>query len=488
MSIISLLYILYLLLIFFIYYTVGKKLQPIVLLLASLGFYWMCDSKYLFVLLLTVLFCYVVGILCDKYKSNRMISNVIIICSSALALIAFIYFKYMNFFVVNLENITKRFGMEIKVDSVFTILIPAGLSFFLLQALGYLIEIKRGNITPEKNIIKLGLFITFFPKLLSGPIEKTNHFIPQIHEKHTFNYDTVREGFLRILMGYFMKVVIADGIAAIINPILTDYEKYSGVVVLTGVLLYSIQIYCDFCGYSEIAIGSAEIFGYRLMENFKAPYLCNSITDFWKRWHISLTSWFRDYIYIPLGGNRKGNVRKYINIMIVFTISGLWHGASWGFVIWGALNGILEVTEGIYKNSRLKQKIQFKGLSYSILKHSFLYLLISGCWIFFWAPSGREAVRIVKWIIENFYMKDLISASYFDIWNSTKIFFVFILSIVLLTIFDYFNDKEKTIREWIFSKDIVFRWSIYLILFFAMIIWGTYGDNYGQTQFIYFQF
>lgn len=490
MNITSLLYIIFLLIVFLMYYIIEPKYRTWILLAASIGFYNSCDRYGLIMLFITIIISYLISRLIVRIGKNKpYIAKLLLIVEIIAVVGSFIYYKYLHFITNIFTRIADQPNSSMLTDTFFTsIVIPLGMSFFLLQELGYVIDVYKNKIEPENNFFTFMLYIMFFPKIAAGPIEKASKFIPQLHSLHKFDYEMVRDGVLRILLGFCIKLVLADNIAAIINPVYENYSQYSGITVLTAVLLYSLQIYCDFWGYSEIAVGSAKLFGYELIENFNAPYMCNNITDFWRRWHISLTSWFRDYIYIPLGGNRKGKLRKYTNILIVFSISGIWHGAALNYIAWGMINGLLQVLEDIFKNIKLKRIFPYKGLSSKVFRHVIAYITISFTWIFFRASSGKEALRIITWIITNCHFRDILSTSYFNLWSGTQNFVIMTLLIAFVWILDYLTNKNTNFRTWLYKQDVVFRWCIYLLMIFILVTFGMYGDNNGQTQFIYFQF
>jgi D-alanyl-lipoteichoic acid acyltransferase DltB (MBOAT superfamily) len=255
--------------------------------------------------------------------------------SFVLNLSILFFFKYFNFTVDTINHVLSMLHMN-SVNAGFDIILPVGISFYTFQALSYTMDVYRGDIYCERNFLKYALFVSFFPQLVAGPIERSRNLLKQISVKHEFRWDKVREGLTQMLFGYFQKVVISDNISVLVDQVYNNYPNYGAVELILATIFFAFQIYCDFGGYSNIAIGAAKVMGFDLMENFNTPYMSLSVAEFWRRWHISLSTWFRDYLYIPLGGNRKGRLRKYVNIMVVFLASGLWHGASWHYVAWGA--------------------------------------------------------------------------------------------------------------------------------------------------------
>lgn len=277
----------------------------------------------------------------DKKELKKKLVVAFSLCSN-LGILAF--FKYSNFAIDTLNGLLRVLHVA-PVNARIDVVLPVGISFYTFQALSYTMDIYRDEIYHEKNFLKYALFVSFFPQLVAGPIERSKNLLKQINQKHDFDLSGVHSGLVLMLFGLFQKMVISDNVAIIVDKVYNDYKHYNGVALIFATILFAIQIYCDFGGYSNIAIGAARVMGFDLMENFNTPYLADSVTGFWKRWHISLTSWFRDYLYIPLGGNRKGKFRKYVNIMIVFLVSGLWHGASWHYVAWGGINGFYQIVE-----------------------------------------------------------------------------------------------------------------------------------------------
>lgn len=329
-------YMLFFLIVFLVYYICPIKIRYIWLLAASFFFYMQWNNIYILLLIYTITITYICSLLVDYNKRRMKIgrAKACLIISTVFNLGAVAWFKYINFFIDNVNGLLRYCNANVSFTSL-DILLPVGISFFTFQAISYTIDVYRGDICVERNPLKYALFVSFFPQLVAGPIERSPNLLVQIKNSTSYSLKNVKEGLIIILFGLFQKIVIADNIALIIDPVFSDYYAYQAEDIVLAILLFGIQIYCDFSGYSNIAIGSAKILGYNLMENFKAPYLAQSISDFWKRWHISLTAWFRDYLYIPLGGNRCGKIREYINKMMVFLLSGLWHGANWSYVVWG---------------------------------------------------------------------------------------------------------------------------------------------------------
>lgn len=318
-----------------IYFLIPDKIKSLWLLIASYYFYMCWNAKYALLLLFSTVITYASGLLIERFKRKYVrYKKYILIFSLAANLALLFYFKYINFAFDILRSVFEGMHIQLNVPK-FDIVLPVGISFYIFQALGYTIDVYRDEIYAEKNFLKYALFVSFFPQLVAGPIERSKNLLCQLATPKKFKFEEAREGLLLMLWGFFLKIVLADRIAIFVDTVYGDYTTYAGYYLILATVLFAFQIYCDFAGYSTIAIGVAKILGITLMENFKSPYLSTSVAEFWRNWHISLTSWFKDYLYIPLGGSRKGKFRKYLNKMIVFLLSGLWHGASMSFVVWG---------------------------------------------------------------------------------------------------------------------------------------------------------
>lgn len=399
-------------------------------------------------------------------------------------------FKYIDFAIESVNAVLKFYYLN-EITDRFDIVLPVGISFYIFQALGYTFDVYSGEIKAEKNFLRYALFVSFFPQLVAGPIERSKSLLMQLKEKHAFSFERMKDGLLLMLWGYFMKLVLADRIAVFVDNVYGDLDTYTGYFVLIASVLFAFQIYCDFAGYSTIAMGAAEILGFQLMENFNAPYLSKSVAEFWRRWHISLSTWFRDYVYIPLGGNRQGKVRKYLNLFMVFLISGLWHGANWTYVIWGGINGVFQIGGEICEN--LRNQLQRFGLkrntfSHKLLKGILTFIFIDFAWIFFRASTISDALKAITsicnldnpWILfdGSLYNVGLVQKDYQLVWGG----------IGVLLFADILKYKGICIREQILKQEWWFRWGIGLIGIFTILILGIYGYGYDAKNFIYFQF
>ena len=304
------------------------------LLVASYYFYMSWNAKYGLLLLFSTAVTYIGGLLVERAGKRK--KQLVVFGGIAINLLLLFYFKYANFILENINLYFQSVGLKMRCPKL-DVVLPVGISFFIFQAVGYMIDVYRKDIPAEKNFFRYALFVSFFPQLVAGPIERSGNLLQQLQKGSKFDVENARRGLLTLAYGLFMKIAVADNISNVIDPIFQTPSEYSGMALLFGVILFAFQIYCDFNGYTQMAIGSARVLGFKLNQNFDSPYMAVSVKDFWRRWHISLISWFRDYLYIPLGGSRKGKLRKQINTMIVFLCSGLWHGAAWHYVMWGGI-------------------------------------------------------------------------------------------------------------------------------------------------------
>lgn len=491
-----------------VYWMLPRKVRPVFLLAVSYYFYMSWNAAYGLLLLGSTVLTYVAALLIQKLKisgKHTQAKGCLIVCLAAELAILF-YYKYFNLFAGSFAALSGRSFEPLDI------LLPVGISFFIFQSIGYVIDVYRDAAVqdnPEQNhserdnpeqsetvaepdFINYALFISFFPQLVAGPIERSRRLLHQIrHPLPRPDYDMCRSGGLLILWGLFLKMVLADNLASMIDPVFSAYGQYDGVQLLLAVFMFAIQIYCDFGGYTYIAIGSARLFGFSLMENFRAPYMATDIKSFWARWHISLTSWFRDYLYIPLGGNRKGLSRKYLNTMIVFAASGLWHGADYKFLVWGLLNGAMLVGHDMLAQWRSQRGItpkpkQSGGLLLCRLR---TFLLVCLTWLFFRADSIGDALQMLMRIVSHFGFRTLFNAHLFDVFTGAQMAAVVLLALMMLVWADKLIDRGEGLCEAIGQQPFIYRWLFYLLLIIAIFFFGVYGgEGIVQTQFIYFQF
>lgn len=477
-----------------IYYVIPfHKLRNFWLLVASYYFYMQWNAKYALLLFGSTLITYLSGLCIEAFLQKGKIrpAKVSVFVSFFLNIGLLAFFKYSHFIAENINHVMQLLGASGRMKAP-DILLPVGISFYIFQALSYTMDVYRGRVKATRNLFRYALFVSFFPQLVAGPIERSGNLLRQFEKKHPFDTDRIREGLLLMLWGLFIKMVIADNLAGSITMIYEYYPQYTGIEILVATVLFAFQIYCDFGGYSLIAIGSAKVLGFTLMENFRAPYLATSVSDFWDRWHISLTSWFTDYLYIPLGGNRKGTARKYLNILIVFFVSGLWHGAAYTFLAWGLLNGIFMVLEQIFTPlwDRLCTwcSADRSRFSYRLGCRLITFALIDFTWLFFRSTGFLTAFTLIRQMILHLQPGLLFGYVFDRIGMTAPQMVVVVLSLLLLLAVDVLKEKGRDVAGLVLSQGLWFRWAVYLGLLFAILIFGVYGNVYEQTQFIYFQF
>ena len=481
-----------------IYYIIPKKIRYLWLLAASYYFYACWNIKHVILLFFTTVVTYAAGILlarCNteiQEENKRQRVKRMVLSAGVLSNIgALCYFKYTNFFLENLQHLFGKIGMELELPMV-DILLPVGISFFTFQALSYLIDVYREEIYAEKNFFRYALFVSFFPQLVAGPIERSKNLLKQLAANPPFQYENIKEGFWLMLYGFFLKIVLADRVAIYIDTVYGSYDNYQGLYLVLAALLFSFQLYCDFYGYSVIAMGAAKTLGYQLVDNFKAPFLADSVAELWRRWHISLNTWFRDYLYIPLGGNKKGKIRQYGNKIIVFFVSGLWHGANWTFIIWGMLNGFYQMLGEVLKPAR-DLLVKIFGLRRETFSHRLYrivgtFLLFSFSGIFFRASTLQEAVGIIENMVKVWNPWILLDGSLYSCGLERRNFMVMIVAILILLIGDICKDKQLVVRNKLMIQEGWFRVLIASVGILLVVLLGIWGTQYQQTGFIYFQF
>ncbi|WP_238354437.1 MBOAT family O-acyltransferase [Fulvivirga marina] len=415
-------------------------------------------------------------------EAKKTTKQILLGISLSVNLGVLIAFKYYNFFSHNINEVLSTVNVLGRLP-YYDLLLPVGISFYTFQTLSYTIDVYHGRIQPQNHFGKFAVFVSFFPQLVAGPIERASHLIPQLDKKVEFSYRNAVSGLRRILWGMFKKVVVADRLAIIVDHVYGSHEEQTGFSLLIASYLFAFQIYCDFSGYSDIAIGSARLLGIDLMENFRRPYFSRSISEFWSRWHISLSTWFRDYVYIPLGGNRVSMRRVYINILIVFLVSGLWHGANWTFVVWGALHGVYLIFERVLKNKvRFNNSLFVQSVQILICFH----LVVFG-WIFFRSESVEQSISIIASIFDVEQWR--VSFSYFEQLKIHKPvvtipkFLTTLCMLTLLIIGDMILSYLK-LKKAFFALSRPYRWGVYIIVILLIVLVG----NHGESEFIYFQF
>lgn len=478
-----------------LYFAIPHKIRWFWLLIASYYFYMSWNPKYAILIFTSTLITYTGGLLIEKAneikdkKLSVRVRKLLVFLSISGNLSILFLFKYYNFFSNTLKGVFSYFHMDINMPT-FNFLLPVGISFYTFQALSYIVDIYRKDVKAEKHLGKYALFVSFFPQLLSGPIQKSKDFLPQIDERHYFDYDRVKNGLLLMLWGYFQKTMVADRLGEFVNTVYSNPAKNKGFIIILATIFFAFQLYCDFSSYSDMAIGAAEVMGFRLCKNFETPYFSKSIKEFWRRWHMSLTSWFKDYLYFPLGGSRCSKLRTYFNIMVVFLVSGLWHGAALNFLVWGFLHGLYQIFENILKPIREKivkiLHIRTNVFSYRLNQVLINFILVDFAWIFFRAASLRDALILIKNMI---YLDPLIfiDGSLFKLGLDQLNFFMAMMSLGIVLAANLLQRKIN-LRNELSKQNAVFRWSLYLAAVLVIIIFGIYGQSYNPKQFIYSRF
>lgn len=452
-----------------IYYLINPRWRWVFLLVASYYFYMSWKAEYAIIIIGSTIIDYWAGLRMGRDISKKRKRKYLLL-SLASNLGVLFFFKYFNFVNESVQEVLNQFSVFYDKPE-FNVLLPVGISFYTFQTLSYSIEVYTGKQKAEKHFGIFALYVSFFPQLVAGPIERFVRLGRQFKIRQKLKWENLSNGARLILYGLFIKMVIADNIALYVDQIYANPGIFNSWSIIQGIVLYSFQIYSDFFGYSIIAVGSAGLLGINLMDNFKTPYLAKNIGEFWNRWHISLSTWFRDYLFIPLGGSRVKIPRLYLNIFIVFTASGLWHGANWTFVIWGALHGLYYMIQNIgAKFFKIKEKENWPVSN--IIKVAFNFTLVTIAWVFFRSESFDKAIFIFKSIFNNFGLSDAFQIPYVII----ALLLGFILSDLIL-----YNNRFDT---WISNKKIYLRWGIYSLLLFSIIALSGVNNN----PFIYFQF
>lgn len=479
------------------YFLIPHRVRYLWLLVSSYYFYMCWNPKYAVLIFTSTAITYGSGLLIHWANGLKQPAQVLFykrlwVALSFLANLSILFFfKYFDFALANVNVLLGAFHFEL-IQPTFDIILPVGISFYTFQALSYTMDVYRGDIYAEKNFAKYALFVSFFPQLVAGPIERSKNLLVQISERHAYDYLRVKNGLLLMLWGFFQKLVIADRGAILVNTVYNQYEQFTGFEIALATMVFALQIYCDFAAYSDIAIGAAQVMGFSLMDNFKQPYFARSIQEFWRRWHISLSTWFRDYLYIPLGGNRVAPWRKHANVMIVFLASGLWHGASWNFVIWGFLHGFYQIfgtlTARWRKKLVLTLHLQPDSLSYRLQQMAITFVLVNFAWIFFRAPTGGDALAIIGQLFAEFNPWIFFDGSIYNLGLNQKDMTVLLLGTALLFFVSLARYNGIKLRDTLAEQNWFFRWGIYLIAIFFILIFGIYGPGFAASQFMYFQF
>ena len=455
-----------------LFYVLPQKVRWLMLLAASCVFYMWFVPKYILILLVTIVVDYAAGLLMERHADQPRKKKTFFIISIVSTLTVLLIFKYLNFLTANLDQLCASLGMETHL--VTHIILPIGLSFHTFQSMSYVIEVYRGHQKAERHFGYYALYVLFFPQLVTGPIERPANLLRQLHEEKKFRYENISKGMRLILFGFFIKMVVADHLGEYVDEVYGHLDEYNSWTVLCCMVFYSFQIYCDFFGYSTIALGSAKLMGFDITDNFKSPYLSKNIAEFWHRWHISLSTWFRDYVYIPLGGSRVKFGRWMFNILVVFVLSGIWHGAAWTFLLWGFAHGLLHIVEKVLRDRMPKKETQSKWLKISIDGLCMLktFVLVTLFWVMFRATDFEHLKAIFETAFTNFHGGEQMSVKP-GMWIYLGLF---ILSDIVL--------RNTRFDVWCEDKPLAVRWLIYAVLVFMVIACSSVFN----FPFIYFQF
>lgn len=482
-----------------LYFLLPHKMRWAFLLLASCVFYMAFIPVYIFILLVTISIDYFLGIQIEKTEDERKRRGLLVLSIISTCAVLFV-FKYFNFFNTNAAIIGKFFHLNYPVG-ILQLALPIGLSFHTFQSLSYVVEVYRKRQKAEHHFGIYSLYVMFYPQLVSGPIERPQHLLHQFYEEHYFDYERVTDGLKLMAWGMFKKIVIADRLSSFVSSVYGKPTDYQGISFIVATFFFAFQIYCDFSGYSDIAIGAAQVMGFRLMCNFNRPYFAQSIAEFWRRWHISLSTWFRDYVYIPLGGNRVHQIRWYYNLLITFLISGLWHGANWTYIVWGAMHGFFMAFGALTVHIRQKITGYFrlqedKGV-YPFIQRVVTFLLVCFAWIFFRAKNIADAWYIVRHLfagVPDFFIRVIHRQG--PIGTGMEVFqpvflghrameFCVAVVLIIFLIAVEIVQRQGAIRIRLAQQPVWVRWGCYCSLMITMLIFGYFDIS---QQFIYFQF
>ena len=468
--------------VFALYWALPDKFRWLIILISSYWFYMSWNVKYVVLILFTTIISYFAALLLERLHDNTRAKKFILTITLISCLGVLFVFKYFNFFTESLTKFLALFTIQLHPTTL-KLLLPVGISFYTFQTLAYVIDVYRGTTKAERHFGIYAAFISFFPQLVAGPIERTNNLLPQIKAHHEFNYEQATYGMKLMTWGFFKKLCLADVLAVYVDRVFNDVYSFRGFAFVIAIFFFTVQIYCDFSGYSDIARGCAKLFGINLMENFRSPYFSASVREFWSRWHISLSTWFRDDVYIPLGGNRCGKFRHNLNLMITFIISGLWHGANFTFVIWGAVHGLAQIVENIFTRNKHNEPHGIIWLVRVLLTFTFCMF----AWVFFRANNLNEAIYVFKNIFSGFQASEVVNYlryGFKDILLSKMVTISIGICLVILLLWDYFSLKIDIAASITSRKSFVLRYLFYFGILTALILFKSASN----TQFVYFQF
>ena len=473
-----------------LYSLLPHKVRPVWLLAASYFFYMCWNVRYTLLLLLSTVLTFGAAWAIDRCRTPAR-RRIWLAAGLASNLAILFFFKYCGFLLESLAAVLSLAGIQLAAPRI-DLLLPVGISFYTFQALSYMLDVYRGAVARERSFLYYALYVSFFPQLVAGPIERSGHLLPQLHAPHAFEPDRVRDGLLLMLWGFFEKLVIADRAAILVDTVFGSYAAFGGVERLLAAVLFCVQLYCDFGGYSHIAIGAAQVLGITLSPNFRQPYLARSIDDFWRRWHISLTNWFTDYLYIPLGGSRRGTLRTCCNILAVFFVSGLWHGAAWHFVAWGVLHGLYKIASRLTRAPRqaLYARLRWRTdtFGWRLGQRLVTFGLVCGAFVLFRAQTTGQAVSFLGGMPGQFDPWVLVDGTLFSLGLSGWELFALLCAVGLLLAVDIAHEKGLHLRRALTAQPLLLRWLVYYGSILAVTVFGVWGPQFNAASFLYFQF
>ena len=487
-----------------VYFLIPKRVKYLWLLVTSYYFYMCWNPKYIVLIAFSTVATYFSGVLLDGIGARRRagalgeasavrLRKLVVAGCFLVNLLILAFFKYWAFLLENVNTLLGRLGFA-AIENRFSFVLPVGISFYTFQALSYTVDVYRGDIPAERNILKYALFVSFFPQLVAGPIERSGNLLADIHDipnKKLWDYDRITRGLTLMLYGMFLKLVIADRVSIFVDGVFPRYAECGSGVLWAAAACFALQIYCDFASYSTIAIGAAKVMGFTLMENFDTPYFARSIKEFWRRWHISLSTWFRDYLYIPLGGSRCPRLRRYFNLMVVFLVSGLWHGAGWHFVIWGCLHGLYQIVGDVLAPARERVaallRVNRASRAHKLFQTILTCALVVVAWVFFRADTLGQAMGYLGGM---FALEGVTgSTELFSLGLDNVEWIILLCAVAVLLMFSLARyNRHETPDQFLAGWRLPLRWLALYVLLFAIIIFGKYGPKYDKQAFIYFQF
>lgn len=485
MQFISGAFLIFLLISFFGYFMIKKEYRYLILLVANYIFFGWNNLQSVPVLLVATLITYIGGLVLSKKRSQSLYALFF-----TLSILILVFFKYANFLIDNINLCGSWFGRDPSLNHI-DILTPLGLSFFIFQSTGYLNDVYRKDMPAEKNFFRYAAFVSFFPTVVSGPIQQSRNLLPQLKKPADFDPENAQKGVYLLVWGFFQKMVICPQFANVSNLVFNEFENYDNIYYLVAAICYSFYIYCDFSSYSDMACGVARIFGFHVSPNFKNPYLSQSIAEFWNRWHMSLNTWFVENVYIPLGGSRKGHIRKYANIFLVFLFSGIWHGASWSFVVWGILNGILRIIEEVLSpiSNRILTACRLTPKNFAIrfIRRGIVFVLITITWVFFRMPNVSSALHVVKNMLP-IYPSDLVISDIKALFGTKVDVLLFGAVLLLFSLVQYARKGDGKLYNILHKTPSLVQVVGCAIMIAFCIMVACSGTATFDTQFIYFQF